>query len=292
MPTPLGQLLKDAFRTCVDRWQAVAVGIVLFGTITAIVATVMNTKIESQIWSSMQNVGFNQQQMQQLQQRLRSGDEGAVEDALQEIGTLGSQLEGMTEEERNAFFTREGRMMLRAMFPVLGAGAFGWFAITLFSGAYFLRLGLSKGRDPMEILSGVPRLVLPLAGVWIWAFLRSFAWIPIIGIIPAVILGPRFVLAPVILVREGKGVRACVQESSVRTRGYWGKVFGNLIAVWLVLLLLSWVLGIVTIPLARYSFVMGAWFQSVVQQLMLGYGTVFLIGLSTTIAEHPVKELR
>lgn len=298
MPTTLGTLLSSAFHNCRERLRPFLVGVVLFGSLVAIVSTVSNRRIESHIWQGMQGLGVDQSRMMELQEKLQSGDEGAVEEAMAEIQTTMGGIDGMSDDERNALFAREGMAMLLRVLPVMSVGVLAWAVISLLATAYYLFFSLGKGKDAVEILSSSLHSVFPLLGVWIWSFLRSFAWIPIIGIIPAIILGPRFALAPVILVTQNKGVAGSVAESYAKTRGYWGKIVGNLLVLGLILMLVSWAVSLVAIPLAVMSRVLSIWIHAVVQQGTMAYGVMFLVLLTKTILEeaipsaNPVKKAK
>ena len=289
MTAPLGSLLSNALQVCRTRTRPFLIGVVLFGSLVAIISVVSNKNIEGHIWQGMQRLGIDQNRMMELQEQLQSGDEGAMEAAMEEMNSTMGGIEGMSDEDREALFRKEGLAMMIRVLPVMSLGILAWFIISVLSGAYFLCFGLEKGKEPTDILSKAVPLFFPLLGVWIWSFLRSFAWIPFIGIIPAIILGPRFALAPVILVNQKKGVLGSVSESYQKTRGYWGKIVGNLIVVGLVCLLVSFGVSLVTIPVAMTSKVFSIWIHAVAQQAVMGYGVVFLVLLTKTILENSSK---
>lgn len=289
MPIPLGTLLRNAFFQCRERLRPFLIGVLVFGSLVAIISAVSNKNIEGHIWQGMQRLGIDQNRMLELQEKLQSGDEAAMEEAMNEMNSTMGGIEGMSDEDREALFRKEGLAMMIRVLPVMSLGLLAWFIISVLSGAYFLCFGLEKGKEPTEILNNAVFLFLPLLGVWIWSFLRSFLWIPLFGVIPAIILTPRFALAPVILANQKKGVLGSVSESYQKTRGYWGKIMGNLIVVGLVCLLVSWGVSLVTIPVAMTSKVFSIWIHAVAQQAVMGYGVVFLVLLTKTILENPMS---
>jgi hypothetical protein len=289
MTTPLGQLLSDSWDMCRKNIRTLVIGALLFGTLVAVVGAVANRRIEGHIWQGMQRMGIEQNEMMELQRKIQSGEENAVQEAMMEMQRMGGKMDKMTDEEREAFFAKEGMMMMRGMLPVMGGGMLWWLFVALFSTSYYLLLALGKAKEPVDILNLSVKKVLPLFGVWTWSMLRSFIWIPILGIIPAIILGPRFALSSVLLIDKNMGVRASVASSHSRTRGYWGKIIGNTLAVGIVTVLASWVLNIATSPIAQASTVFGIWTHAVIQQFTMAYSVVFLVLLSKTVMEHPVK---
>ncbi len=289
MPTPLGQLLSDSWNICRKNIRTLVIGALLFGTLIAVVGAVANRKIEGHVWQGMQRLGMEQSQMMELQRKIQSGEENAVAEAMAEMERMGGLMEQMTDEEREALFAKEGVKMMIEMLPIMGSGLLWWLFVSLFSTSYYMLLVLEKAKEPMDILNASTKKVLPLLGVWVWSMLRSFVWIPILGIIPAIILGPRFALASVLVFEKKVGVCASVSESYLRTKGYWGKILGNMFAVGMVTMLASWVLKVLTSPIAQASTVFGIWTHAVIQQFTMAFSVVFLVLLSKTVMEHPKK---
>ncbi len=289
MPTPLGQLLSDSWNICRNNARTLIIGALLFGTLIAVVGAVANRKIEGHVWQGMQRLGMEQSQMMELQRKIQSGEEDAVAEAMAEMERMGGLMDKMTDEEREEFFAKEGMKMMIAMWPIMGGGMLWWLFISLFSTSYYMFLVLGKAKEPMDILNASTKKVLPLLGVWVWSMLRSFVWIPILGIIPAIILGPRFALASVLVFEKGTGVFASVSESFGKTKGYWGKIFGNMLAVGILTLLASSVLKMLTSPIAQASTVFGIWTHAVIQQFTMAFSVIFLVLLCKTVMEHPVK---
>jgi hypothetical protein len=73
----------------------------------------------------------------------------------------------------------------------------------------------------------------------LWIFLRTFAWVPVLGIIFFVLLGPRYVLAFPILLREGRSIRESAHESLRRTKGYYWTILRDLVAIFLMVLFVA-----------------------------------------------------
>jgi hypothetical protein len=284
---PLGQLLSDAWKLYRKHMRSILMGAALFGTAVAIMGAVANRRIEGHIWSGMQRLGFSEEQMMDMRRTLQSGDADAVEKTVQDMGRMTEMMERMTDEDREAFFAREGMAMMMSVLPVVGFGAFVWLIISLCSTTYFLLLFLGKAQEPIDLLQMGLHRVLPLLGVWVWSFLRSFAWIPVVGLIPAVVLGPRFLLAPVFVADKRTGICASVEQSHVATRGHWHKIVGNTFCVGVLVWVISWVLNSLLMPVAMSSIVLGIWVHAFVQQLTMAYGAAFLVLLTRTIMANP-----
>lgn len=286
----LSQLLRASWQLFWEKKRPIIVGAALFGTLVALVGAVSYGRAERHVWDTMQRLGVDQREMLEMQRMLRSGDEEAVEEIMQALESTTEPLEQMTDEERDAFFAAEGMRMMRSLLPLIGVGMLWWALMALLATGYFTFLALGSSNDPVALLQLALGKALSLLGVGVWAMLRSFVWIPILGIVPAVILGPRFACSTVILLCDRVGVKDAVAQSYARTRGYWGKICSNMLLVALITSFISSLLNSTFAPLVRPSPVFGIWLHAVIQQLSLAFNTVFLVLLSKTVMEYPVKD--
>ena len=158
--------------------------------------------------------------------------------------------------------------------------------VSLLAYAYYALVAV-EGKDVQGTFARAKSSMLPLFCVNFWAMLRSFVWIPILGLIPAIILGPRFVAAPLVHLTEGKGVTASVSESYSRTRGYWPKIVGNMLVAILVALVASIVVDMVLALLFSSLLPVMAVAKQLVMQASTAFLTVFSVRLSHTILRNP-----
>lgn len=219
--------------------------------------------------------------------------------------------DAMSEEEREQAGTE---MMVRLMGDV--APVFIGFIVLsaimkLWTGSFFLLLGIRKNPRFGTLAGEAITWMLPVLGVgfmiglaavgWmigvgILAFILSFvheALAPltliIVGVGGLITFGPRLCLAPVLLLQDDAGVIGSIKRSFRITKGRWLKVVGNLIGaaamVWIALFLVQFVLNIVMnmVPSAPFALVVG---QLLVFATLLGtaYQTVFLVRLKEAIA--------
>ncbi len=284
-PVRLGQLLSMSFAFTKMHWKPVLIGAVVFGTISALLIAPVQHKAGGQFGRMMQGMGMDLEKMEQLSERMQAGDESASD----EIEALLEDRFGGSDEEK-AFYT--GMMtagVFRTVAPYIALSVLIGFLLWVLSNAYFLVLALGT-IDAQKAAKRVPGLFFPLLGVWIWMFLRSFAWIPFIGIIPGIILGPRFALAPVILVQEKKGVMQSVSESYARTSGYWGKIVGNMIVMIICVVVASMLVGIVAGILGAMVPFVGMWIMSVAKYVLMAFGVTFMVQLSLTIMQNRIAK--
>src|SRR5581483_1668213 len=91
-PMPLGMLLSQSLSYVRTYIQPILVGAVLFGTVMALIGGSIAYKAGSGVAGMMQGMGIDTNQMQQLSQRIKAGDQTAA-DEMQKI--LDQKFNGM-----------------------------------------------------------------------------------------------------------------------------------------------------------------------------------------------------
>lgn len=277
MTKPLSTLLSESWAFVQSHLTTIAVGAVIFGLIFGAVQSQVQMKANKAVGNFM---GMDVQKFQDLSQRMAQGDEEAAAE-LQRMGEERMANLGGTAEEREAAMMSMGMSAIGAVLPTVGIASLILLVVHLLSMSYFSVIAIRGVRDVSAVFSQSIPLLLPLLGLWIWIVLRTFIWIPIIGFIFAIILGPRFIAAPVLLVRDSKGIMDAASQSYTRTANYWGKIFGNMFVVGLSMAIISGVLHKVV------GYGMGLWLFAIIQQLFMAYCMVFAVKLSETILEQP-----
>jgi len=282
-PAPLGLLLSETFLYCKAHWQSLAVGVAVFGVVTGLMGASLAAKTGDTVVRGMDQMGIDTDRMEELSGRIEAGDETAMA----ELETmLAGQFDGMNDEQMARTIMGPVGGMITEMAPTIGVGIFVSFLLSLLAFAYYSLVAV-EGKDVAGTLSRTKSVFLSLFGVNVWATLRSFVWIPILGLIPAIILGPRFVAAPLIHLMEGKGVMASVSDSYRRTRGYWPKIVGNVIVAAIIAIVTMMLLNVVVSMVL--SAIPGAPIiaNNILSQGMMAFMTVFAVRLSHTILQHP-----
>jgi|AP95_1055475.scaffolds.fasta_scaffold13903_3 hypothetical protein len=280
MTESLGTLLKGSLHFCKTHARPILIASVVFGVLMFSVQKVLEVKITT----SMENTFGDVEQMQEISNRIEKGDEEAFQEMMMMMGMMGE--DGEMSEERVA---KAALGLWKGMLPLFTLFFVAMILISLISTAFYLTLAIEGSQDFMTTLRRVPSLMLPLLGVWVWSFLRSFAWIPVIGILIAVIIGPRLTLSSVILVKEKKGVMESVKESYIRTRGYWGKIVSNGFVATLLVMIVMLILTLGVGLLGSMSMTAAAIVGSVIQSAMTAFGAIFVVRLSNTISDHPLQ---
>lgn len=287
MTESVGTLLQSSFAVFKAKLIPILIGAVVFGLLMYGAQTMFQT-------SSMNAVGgnpaVNMERMEELAKRAEDGDMKAMEELMKEAGIMaegmGIDLENMpADADMDAMGEAMAKDMFVKLLPQFGVFFLISLIVSLLASAYYLVLAVGQASTAQSAFRSSAPLLLPLLGVWLWSFIRSFAWIPVIGIIFAIVLGPRFVLSCVILVKEKKGVLESVSLSYARSRGYWGKIIGNCFVAALCAWLVMVVVGVVAAMLGKEA---GLVLTTIVGYGITAYGTIFVVKLSETILANPL----
>lgn len=254
------------------------VGAVIFGLILGISQSFVGQRVVQKTGSALEGLGFNQQQLEDLQRRMQAGDQAAIDEFSQRMQQLGG---AQGDKVSGAVLS-----MYKGLLPVLGASMLIMWVISLIASAYFLLVALNDKLTFQAALAGTPRLIIPLFLLSLWIMIRSFIWIPILGIILAIVLGPRFVLAPVLLARDHKGVLESASMSYAKTSGFWGKIFGNIFVAALCAMIALMVVGIVV---GFLGVSVAAILMPMVNMLATAFLTIFVVKLALTILSNPAR---
>jgi hypothetical protein len=155
----------------------------------------------------------------------------------------------------------------------------------------FLLLALTEETNATVLVNrSLPR-VIPFLGLSLWVIIRSFVWIPIVGPIIALFRLPRFVLAPVIMLAEEKGLLESVSESYRRSKGHSGKIFGNIFVAGMVAGMVAWIVRITIFGTGTITMIASMTFSdtgasianfvvNIVEVMALAYSTIFTAKLA------------
>lgn len=276
---PLGTLLSQTSSFTQKHLQTLLIGSVVFGLVTGALHMNLQKTAMNGMNTMMQGMETGAGSMQDVMERMQAGDEQAAEEFARQMEAMG--------EDGQEMMKRQAMGMMGAMLPAVGMSVLVTMLVSLLAMTYFTLVALSPEKSLGDIVSSMPAVLVPMVGLWVWTFMRSFAWIPFIGIIFALVFMPRFIAAPIYLIEQKKGVLESARLSMQATRFYWGKIMGNIIALGLLVIVASVVLGIVTAMIP--GTMVGGLAMSVAQQFFVAVFTVFSVQLARTIMQNPVQ---
>lgn len=263
MAASLGTLFSDTFKHLQKNMTTIAIGVVVFGVIMAGI----NWYMAGQARGVASTMGVDTNRMEELAEMMEAGDEAAVQEMMAEFEkTMG----GLAADESAVLGLYQKMAPTFILVSLISALVF------MVAMTYYTVVAL-KSSDVQTTLNDVMKLLLPMIALQIWVFLRSFAWVPIAGVVLGIILGPRFILAPVLLIKEKKGVFESASASYERTKGYWGKIFGNMFVVA--------ILGVITVTvLSRILSIGGVQVAMVATALLSQVFAAYLMTFATKLA--------
>lgn len=283
-PLLLGELLSETYVHALANWKAMLIGAIVFGALSFGVTAGIGIGAHGFVTNQMDRMGMDSARMEDIAARMQNGDPSVQVEFDNEMGKMVDQFEGMSPEQMQSMF---GYTFIMRFLTILGWTILASTIVWLLASTFAIILTLKPNADAGTFIKLTLTYALPLLGVWIWSLLRSFIWIPLFGIIPAIILGPRFALAPVLLVRDGKGVFESVALSYTASRGYWGKIVGNMLVVAILQGIISFV---VSMLLGMFLFFTpgSALIVSLVLDQGLGiFTSIFAVNMAITILMHP-----
>lgn len=277
----LGTLLTDAVDFCKRHFTALLVGAVVFGALQQGVTIWVFGSAKMPQWQQtfstwQQKIEGTTGEMQALTEKVQRGE--ATEDDRMQLEKMQEQI---GDESLQGIRMMGGFM--RAMAPLFGIAFLLSALIGLIGKSYFLVVVVRNLRDVNAAASATGAAILPLIGMWLWIAIRSFVWIPFLGVILAIILAPRFLLTPLYLLEGKKGVLQSATLSYRATKGYWGKIVGNMIvAVVCSGILAAIVSGIVLLIAGG---LIGGILSGIIGELMTAFVLVFGVLLARTVKE-------
>ncbi len=307
------QLLRQTTAHCNHRGRQLATGVLVFGSISVV------------LWILAVRIGMTEG-IAQLQTIL--GPEATARVQTQ-IGMIGSQQDveriGMVISNEIAQKVKslpqaEQEEMMLTMFLQAAGTAFTRIlpivlAMTLFwivGRAFFLVLGAGPDEEFLPMVRRAVRLLPRLILLWLLIACTLFLWIPVLsfgfmfifppavflvilaGIIFAIVAGPRLILAPVILVQDGTGIRESIRRSFHISAGQWKRIVFAVIGVGAVIWLGTGVCQIVvnllikfTIPFSPYALLLGQ-----IMTFVMFTGVAYRSSFTARLKENIVTDKR
>jgi len=313
-PLTIGTLIRNSFSFLKEYFKPFLLASIVFGGISTAAQFAIETIEVNAERVAYEEMGVEEENIEKILALAEIAGEEEIDAILMQSAGFKATIGVLSDQEADERIAEIGLQalfqILPALIAVIGVLILVGFVYTL----YFLIIVIRKKRDAGAILSDIPSLFFPLIGMSIWTFLRSFAWVMILGVIlslfnPAIgmftALGglilfflyiPRLFFANIILVQEKKGVFECVQLSYERTKGFWCKIVGNFIVLMLVTLAISLAVGIPLVILLIVGAIGGAgmwfmfawgWMMAILQYIVWAYSTIFSVLLSDTIRDNP-----
>lgn len=257
-----GALLSETWSFLLVRWKSVGIGLIAFTMLLAVNQAFFARQLDANIAGILSRTGLTSEQFEtQLVDLLQTGapaDEvDRILEALRQSMASGVSAEqyGFTPTASNA-----GLYFVISSMPLVFALMLIAAAILAVSAVFFMLLSVQDGRGPEDAARQLPGKIVAMSLLLPWIFFRSFAWLPILvillvafalppvaflptcffGLLVAVALTSRYVIAPVLLLGGQSGVLKSASISRTKTKGFILAILGSRITLALFLIIVIW----------------------------------------------------
>lgn len=294
---PLGLLILGAFGLLRQKLIPVMLGVLCFTMLFAVGSAYLDRSVDQVLLTLADQTGLTADEVQasietELETIMESGsaqgDSGAVLGSSDRLNALLLRASAEQEELSAGMQVTVNRdSVLSSYLACIGATAFGvfvFYAVILFFSMLFFSLLFVLGRSSASsVVIRLPLMIVPAFGVLFLLFLRSFIWVPFLGLPLAIYFLPRLSLAPVILLSGEAGVFGSVALSLKRTKGLWFPLFLRFLGGFLLLLSIGWfvilIAGSVMLFSAKIGFLL--WLCGLV--FMIAVAMAFLTVVAVTV---------
>ena len=269
------ELLKKSYKHCLKIRTSMIIGAVVFGAALFVLQEGTANVIDRQISEYMMTLGIDPGRFEDLNDRMEAGDEEAFEEMLGEMQRFTEELGAMNPEQQTAYFADQGKHIMVKLLPLQLLLLATTILISIIASAYYLVVGTRKDDDPIDSFKGAFNYILPMIGLVIWVNLRSFVWIPFVGLFTGLYYMPRFAFSGVILVRDKKGILESANLSMEAAKGHWLRIVLYSIGLLIVMVLVSLIAAL----LADFVGPFALFLMNIIGQLELIFAVVFIVFL-------------
>jgi len=266
-------LLSRSWKFCLQFKIPIFIGALLFTAVLLLVDGFFMQNEDRTTREMMLRLGIDDARFEELDNRMKQGDEAAFNELMGEMEQVGRMFEEMPEEDQIAFLTDWSKQMAVGLLPMSFLMVTVMMLIYFLSSAYFYVLAIEQIQDPFVVVRRSLFKVLPLMGVGIWMMLRSFMWVPFLNIFTGIYLLPRMVFSGVILLKENQGVLGSVTSSMERTKGRWTQIIVQYVMLFVVVFVASMIFAMAS----RFTGPLASFFMTLFGQLLFAFALVFTV---------------
>ena len=274
---PLPELLRQSLALCNRLGRPVTAGVFILGAVLVALQVLMWMQAEPVLQKQIQII-VGEERWTELQTALAGS--GAATLSVNELATtltteLETKLNAMTVAERGAYLQTVAEDIVSEAGAGIWITVFVLIILFLFSRAYFLTLVSNKTERIVTAFSSsivrFPHFLLAwtmvgiAACIWLpfvlalGGFLQSAALLFVLpSLIFPILLLPRFIFAPILVLRGQVSLRHSLEKSFALTRGRWWEVTKSLVGVsvtvWIAMTVLQTFLQMLVSMTVSYSF--------------------------------------
>ncbi|MDD5055923.1 MAG: hypothetical protein PHZ00_06700 [Candidatus Peribacteraceae bacterium] len=294
---PLGILILGAFGLIRQKWPSFCVGVLFFGMLLAVGSAYLDRSVDRVLETLGQQTGLTAEEVQAtVEAQFREiadsasvqSDSGAIiasSDGLNSLLLQASSLQDQLRAGVQPAVTKD--LILPSYLARMGTTAFGIFVfyiVVLFlSMLFFCLLSVSGPASISDVVLRLPFTVLPAVGLVLLIVLRSFLWVPFLGLPLGLYFLPRLSLAPILLLSGEAGIFRSAAVSMHRTKGLWFPLFLRFLGGFLLLLSIGWFVILIAGSVMLFSVKIGflLWFCGLI--VLVAVAMAFLTVVAATV---------
>lgn len=271
----LRTIWKTTLRTVREQFWVFFIGVVVSATVSNIFLQSAATFLWNFFSESTLVHSLSAMNIADLSQ-LSANDPLAALDQLSAFGPQGIEGQIALQEFTLKLYTEALPVII---FTVLAI------AVVWFLGMkYYLIATVKQHSSARAVLKSIAYYIVPELALSIWVLLRSFAWVPLLGPILALIFAPRFTLAGIYLVQDNLGIFTSAKRSFDQTRGHWWFIVRSVYITSIV----SSVATTVVLQVVQFASLSGAahlMVFSIVTQCALVFCTVSMVHIAKVLMQ-------
>lgn len=240
----------------------------------------------------METILGSQQQVKELLQESPKNGVASMSELFEEAIRVRMQSDSMTDMEKLQFTQTIVSALFVNIVPWLTLLSVIMAIVTFVASAYFMELVLADiGTSEFTVVKKTVSGTFTLVFLSLWMGIRSFGWVPVIGPLLSILYLPRFVAAPLLCLRDRRGLVDSVATSMRLTQGLWFWVS------WKLTFIAAVGFALVLLPFAASSFappflhwVIGP-INAFAMQIMTAVTVAYVIELSKILAPPQPESL-
>ena len=261
----------------------------------------LSQSLEYDAETIVRSFGIDQNRFTELSQRIEEGDQEATLELMQEVNAVAMRYEHMTPEEQEAYVEEQVLLAFEKLAPRYFLYGFMVLLLSIAGMTYSLLAYTQNHGHVLDIFRHSIALFLPMVGLSIWVWLRSFTWVSVVGLLPGLepflpfgvavsavallVFAPLLLISPVILVQQGS-IRKAVSTSLQRSKGRCVKLALYTVCVFILVCVVHLVAGMGLAVLEAHSNAVAVFGSGVLQQLSIAFIGAYLLQLSTWLPTH------
>ena len=280
----ISQIYSRALANMQRTGTALFCGMIFFSILFTGSQVLWNAQFQTEVEFTLADLIGSEEKAKDLAVRVRQGDDSTIGEIFTLVSGVNQDFAALGDAEKIQFIEKKIFSSAIRLLPyailLLGLSVL----ITFLATFYYYILSLQKDTLSLQqsFLLFIKKLI-PFCFLGFWMTLRSFSWIPLAGPIFAIMYLPRFLLAPILMLKEKMGIMQSVTASMSRSKGYYKKLLGNGLVFLIGVMVLLCGVGLIAGSATKVTYMLGVVIGSLGYQFVIAYFVYCLSQLAVTV---------